>query len=128
MAAAFDEEDLAIPLPSERDHREKRSPQNPSAMAMPPQKPTGKPEDPLQSPSTTRDMQRLDQYQTIRVLGEGSFGKVKLAIHQPTGRQVALKIISRRKLLSRDMVGRVEREIQYLQLLRHPHIIKLYGH
>jgi carbon catabolite-derepressing protein kinase len=129
MAAAFDEEDLAIPLPSDRDRREKRAstPQNPSAMAMPPPKPTGKPEDLLQSPSTTRDMQRLDQYQTVRVLGEGSFGKVKLAIHQPSGRQVAMKIISRRKLLSRDMVGRVEREIQYLQLLRHPHIIKLYG-
>jgi len=129
MAAAFDEEDLAIPLPSDHDHRERRAPtpQNPSAMAMPPpSKPTGKPEDQLQSPSTTRDMQRLDQYQTLRVLGEGSFGKVKLAIHQPSGRQVALKIISRRKLLSRDMVGRVEREIQYLQLLRHPHIIKLY--
>lgn len=71
-------------------------------------------------------MQRLDQYQTVKILGEGSFGKVKLAIHQPSGRQVALKIISRRKLLSRDMIGRVEREIQYLQLLRHPHIIKLY--
>lgn len=129
MAAAFDEEDLAIPLPSDRDcPRERARPaSNPSAMAMPPpSKPTGKVEDPVQSPSTTRDMQRLDQYQTIRVLGEGSFGKVKLAIHQPSGRQVALKIISRRKLLSRDMVGRVEREIQYLQLLRHPHIIKLY--
>ncbi|KAJ5780768.1 Carbon catabolite derepressing protein kinase Snf1 [Penicillium paradoxum] len=128
MAAAFDEEDLAIPLPSDRDRpRERRAPaSNPSAMAMPPPRPTGKVEDPLQSPSTTRDMQRLDQYQTIKVLGEGSFGKVKLAIHQPSGRQVALKIISRRKLLSRDMVGRVEREIQYLQLLRHPHIIKLY--
>ncbi|KAJ5472756.1 hypothetical protein N7530_006757 [Penicillium desertorum] len=130
MAAAFDEEDLAIPLPSDRDRpRERARPpaSNPSAMAMPPpSKPTGKTEDALQSPSTTRDMQRLDQYQTIRVLGEGSFGKVKLAIHQPSGRQVALKIISRRKLLSRDMVGRVEREIQYLQLLRHPHIIKLY--
>jgi carbon catabolite-derepressing protein kinase len=37
-----------------------------------------------------------------------------------------MKIISRRKLISRDMAGRVEREIQYLQLLRHPHIIKLY--
>lgn len=73
-----------------------------------------------------RDMQRLDQYHTVKVLGEGSFGKVKLAIHQASGRQVALKIISRRKLLSRDMIGRVEREIQYLQLLRHPHIIKLY--
>jgi carbon catabolite-derepressing protein kinase len=126
MAAAFDEEDLAIPLgPSDRDRRP-RTPLNPSAMAMPPpSRPTGKIEDPIQSPSTTRDMQRLDQYQTVKILGEGSFGKVKLAIHQPSGRQVALKIISRRKLLSRDMVGRVEREIQYLQLLRHPHIIKL---
>jgi serine/threonine protein kinase len=82
----------------------------------------------MQSPATMRDMQRLDQYQTVKILGEGSFGKVKLAIHQPSGRQVALKTISRRKLLSRDMVGRVEREIQYLQLLRHPHIIKLYAH
>jgi carbon catabolite-derepressing protein kinase len=129
MAAAFDEEDLAVPLPSDRDRPRERArapASNPSAMAMPPPRPTGKVEDPLQSPSTTRDMQRLDQYQTLKVLGEGSFGKVKLAIHQPSGRQVALKIISRRKLLSRDMVGRVEREIQYLQLLRHPHIIKLY--
>lgn len=129
MAAAFDEEDLAIPLPSDRDgprERTRTPASNTSAMAMPPSKPTGKAEDPLMSPSTTRDMQRLDQYQTVKVLGEGSFGKVKLAIHQPSGRQVALKIISRRKLLSRDMVGRVEREIQYLQLLRHPHIIKLY--
>lgn len=37
-----------------------------------------------------------------------------------------MKIINRRKLISRDLAGRIEREIQYLQLLRHPHIIKLY--
>ncbi|KAL8658005.1 MAG: hypothetical protein Q9226_001362 [Calogaya cf. arnoldii] len=42
------------------------------------------------------------------------------------GQEVSLKIISRKKLISRDMAGRVEREIQYLQLLRHTHIIKLY--
>lgn len=131
MAAAFDEEDLSIPLASaDRDHprESNRAPpnSNPAAMAMPPPRPTGRNETSTQSPATMRDMQRLDQYQTVRILGEGSFGKVKLAIHQPSGRQVALKIISRRKLLSRDMVGRVEREIQYLQLLRHPHIIKLY--
>ncbi|KAI5287186.1 Protein kinase [Ascosphaera acerosa] len=79
-----------------------------------------------QSPATMRATQRLDQYKIVRSLGEGSFGKVKLAVHSASGKEVALKIISRRKLLSRDMVGRVEREIQYLQLLRHPHIIKLY--
>lgn len=139
MAAALDEEDLSIPLaPSDRDRPRERDRErdrertsktassNPSAMAMPPpSRPTGRPDPTTQSPATMRDMQRLDQYQTVKILGEGSFGKVKLAIHQPSGRQVALKIISRRKLLSRDMVGRVEREIQYLQLLRHPHIIKL---
>ena len=70
--------------------------------------------------------QRIGAYKVVRTLGEGSFGKVKLAIHNGTGQQVALKIIARKKLISRDMAGRVEREIEYLQLLRHPHIIKLY--
>jgi carbon catabolite-derepressing protein kinase len=70
--------------------------------------------------------QRLGQYTIVRTLGEGSFGKVKLATHQVSGQKVALKIINRKKLVTRDMAGRIEREIQYLQLLRHPHIIKLY--
>ncbi|KAF3390380.1 Carbon catabolite-derepressing protein kinase [Penicillium rolfsii] len=123
MAAALDEEDLSIPLAPpdrdrprdrERERTTKATNSNPSGMAMPPpSRPTGRPDPTTQSPATMRDMQRLDQYQTVKILGEGSFGKVKLAIHQPSGRQVALKIISRRKLLSRDMVGRVEREIQY---------------
>lgn len=69
--------------------------------------------------------QRLGQYTVVKTLGEGSFGKVKLAVHQVTGQKVALKIINRKKLITRDMAGRIEREIQYLQLLRHPHIIKL---
>ncbi|PTB64235.1 serine threonine protein kinase SNF1 [Trichoderma citrinoviride] len=70
--------------------------------------------------------QRIGAYTVVRTLGEGSFGKVRLAIHNGTGQKVALKIITRKKLISRDMAGRVEREIEYLQLLRHPHIIKLY--
>ncbi|KAL2758665.1 hypothetical protein ACRALDRAFT_1061804 [Sodiomyces alcalophilus JCM 7366] len=70
--------------------------------------------------------QRIGAYKVVKTLGEGSFGKVKLAVHISTGQQVALKIIARKKLISRDMAGRVEREIEYLQLLRHPHIIKLY--
>lgn len=77
-------------------------------------------------PTEGRTGQRIGQYTIKRTLGEGSFGKVKLAVHRVSGQEVALKIISRRKLISRDMAGRVEREIQYLQLLRHPHIIKLW--
>lgn len=69
---------------------------------------------------------RIGKYQVIKTLGEGSFGKVKLAQHTVTGQNVALKIINRKTLAKSDMQGRVEREISYLRLLRHPHIIKLY--
>lgn len=69
---------------------------------------------------------RIGKYQIIKTLGEGSFGKVKLAEHSTTGQRVALKIINRKTLAKSDMQGRVEREISYLRLLRHPHIIKLY--
>ncbi len=79
-------------------------------------------------PADRRIAQQIGAYDVVRTLGEGSFGKVKLATHRYTKQEVALKIISRKKLISRDMAGRVEREIQYLQLLRHPHIIKLYEH
>lgn len=69
---------------------------------------------------------RIGKYQVIKTLGEGSFGKVKLAQHLTTGQKVALKIINKKTLAKSDMQGRVEREISYLRLLRHPHIIKLY--
>ncbi|KAI9293588.1 Pkinase-domain-containing protein [Neoconidiobolus thromboides FSU 785] len=69
---------------------------------------------------------QIGNYNVLQTIGEGSFGKVKLAVHSITGHKVALKIINRKKIAHMDMVGRVKREIQYLKLLRHPHIIKLY--
>lgn len=91
---------------------------------------------------------RIGQYIIERTLGSGSFGKVKresnrptlvmrpnrveegltgitVATHAITGHQVALKFINRAKITTPDMNARVKREIQYLKVLRHPHIIKL---
>ncbi|KAH3899445.1 probable Carbon catabolite-derepressing protein kinase [Saccharomycodes ludwigii] len=76
--------------------------------------------------STSTISQRIGKYQIIKTLGEGSFGKVKLAYHITTNQKVALKIINKKVLAKSDMQGRIEREISYLRLLRHPHIIKLY--
>ncbi|WVQ76610.1 hypothetical protein IAR50_006283 [Cryptococcus sp. DSM 104548] len=73
-----------------------------------------------------RQKPRIGQYIVERTLGTGSFGKVKLATHAITGHQVALKLINRSKITTPDMNARVKREIQYLKVLRHPHIIKLY--
>jgi carbon catabolite-derepressing protein kinase len=68
-------------------------------------------------PSESGAEERIGQNSVKETLGEGSFGKVKLAVRCISGQEVALKIISRKKLISRDMAGRVEREIQYPQLL-----------
>lgn len=121
MASALDDEDLALSINPSHTRRGSNRGDNGSS-----EPPTPPPEARPQTKNLQRANQRLGQYQILSTLGEGSFGKVKLAVHQVTKQQVALKIISRRKLMARDMAGRIEREIQYLQLLRHPHIIKLY--
>ncbi|KAK3117774.1 Protein kinase [Teratosphaeriaceae sp. CCFEE 6253] len=125
MTSVLDDEDLALSIsqprrPSREDPRHAYS--NGASIA------SGSRSPPLPASVTKerKETARLGQYNVVKTLGEGSFGKVKLAIHRVSGQQVALKIIARRKLVTRDMAGRIEREIQYLQLLRHPHIIKLY--
>jgi carbon catabolite-derepressing protein kinase len=121
----FEDEELTISLSSSHVRRQLQQPPHPpqkvqNAVASPRQT-----MDTPQRREKVKTEQRIGAYKVVRTLGEGSFGKVKLAIHNGTGQQVALKIIARKKLISRDMAGRVEREIEYLQLLRHPHIIKL---
>lgn len=121
MASTFDDEELSMSLSNPIDRRAHRPPpmkQSPVGSQRPGSNAGEMP--------SGRTGQRIGQYSVKKTLGEGSFGKVKLAVHRVSGQEVALKIISRKKLISRDMAGRVEREIQYLQLLRHPHIIKLY--
>ena len=39
---------------------------------------------------------------------------------------MSFKIINKHKISSMDIGGRIKREIQFLRMLRHPHIIKLY--
>lgn len=124
MTSAIDDDELSISFPAYDPSRPNPPGAHPSPIISPPVRAVQSPM--AASPNTLTSMNRLSQYKQVGQLGEGSFGKVKLARHKVTGQEVAMKIISRRKLISRDMAGRVEREIQYLQLLRHPHIIKLY--
>jgi carbon catabolite-derepressing protein kinase len=123
MAQAYDDEELSISLSPSQIRRNKRSggagyhsgSMNAAVMGG-----TGAPEGAAPLRDKMRTEQRIGAYNIVKTLGEGSFGKVKLAVHRGTGQRVALKIIPRKKLISRDMQGRVEREIEYLQFLRHP--------
>ncbi|KAI0434357.1 protein kinase SNF1 [Xylaria sp. FL1042] len=133
----YDEEELSMSLSPSQIRRNNQGPRIPAIHVIHPAadasntRPRAAGQTADRASQQAREKSKVDQrvgaYNVIKTLGEGSFGKVKLAVHRSTNQQVALKIIARKKLISRDMVGRVEREIEYLQLLRHPHIIKLYS-
>jgi serine/threonine protein kinase len=59
-------------------------------------------------------------------VGEGTFGKVKVAIHIPTGEKVAVKILEKKRIQEQADVRRVNREIKILKKARHGNIIQLF--
>jgi len=61
-----------------------------------------------------------------RTIGEGTFGKVKLGVEVVTGEKVAVKILEKKCIVNKADVARVEREIAFLKILRHPNVIQLY--
>ncbi|CAD8087328.1 unnamed protein product [Paramecium sonneborni] len=73
------------------------------------------------------DKQRqIGDYLLVKTLGLGTFGLVKLAIHQITQEKVAIKILEKSKIIDVADVERVSREIHILKLIRHKHVIQLY--
>ncbi|KAK0424398.1 hypothetical protein QR680_008655 [Steinernema hermaphroditum] len=69
---------------------------------------------------------KIGHYILKDTLGMGTFGKVKVGIHEVTDYKVAVKILNRQRIKTLDVVGKIRREIQNLSLFRHPHIIRLY--
>ncbi|KAJ3272985.1 Map microtubule affinity-regulating kinase [Terramyces sp. JEL0728] len=68
----------------------------------------------------------VGNYHLLETIGEGSFAKVKIAIHQPTQQKVAIKIIDKTKMIDEYSIKNVHREAQVLRSLDHPNIIKLF--
>ncbi len=65
-------------------------------------------------------------YVILKNLGEGSFGKVKEALHVATQEKIAVKVLEKERIVSDDDKLRVRREIEILKTVNHPNIVQLY--
>lgn len=68
----------------------------------------------------------IDNFLIEKTIGEGTFGKVKLGVHLPTGEKVAIKILEKDKIQDNEDLERITREIKFLKILKHPNIIKIF--
>ncbi|KAG4990866.1 hypothetical protein JHK82_024357 [Glycine max] len=69
---------------------------------------------------------RLGKYELGKTLGEGNFGKVKLARDTHSGKLFAVKILDKSKIIDLNNIDQIKREISTLKLLKHPNVVRLY--
>lgn len=63
-----------------------------------------------------------------RQLGAGQFGVVYEAVERSSSQTVAIKIVSKSKISSEVLYGRLKREVEIHSKLDHRHICKMYGY
>lgn len=63
-------------------------------------------------------------YTLGKTLGEGAYAKVKLAISTKQNCHVAIKIINKRRASKEYLAKFLPREIQVLQRLKHPYVVR----
>ncbi|KAL2343289.1 hypothetical protein Fmac_004574 [Flemingia macrophylla] len=68
----------------------------------------------------------LGRFEVGKLLGHGTFAKVHHARNTKTGESVAIKIISKEKILKGGLVSHIKREISILRRVRHPNIVQLF--
>ena len=71
---------------------------------------------------------KISDFETIKQLGFGSFGKIYLVIHKKTRAKYALKIINKSDEITDEQKKYYKREVEILYKCNHPNIVKLYGH
>ena len=68
----------------------------------------------------------LTEYELKRILGRGTFSKVKLCLNRITKEKFAIKIIDKQFILNKNNYDRIKREIYIMKKTNHPNIIKVH--
>jgi len=73
----------------------------------------------------TTEKVRLDDFELLKVLGRGSFGKVMQVKKKSNGKVYAMKILKKRAIIARNQVEHTKAERKILQALQHPFLMTL---
>ena len=74
----------------------------------------------IQSSTTIHD------YIIGKQIGQGAYATVRLAMHKPSGKKVAIKIYEKSRLLDPQRRKSVRREIRVMDRLSHANVVKFY--
>ncbi|GFY44466.1 hypothetical protein TNIN_149991 [Trichonephila inaurata madagascariensis] len=68
----------------------------------------------------------LDDFQILRAIGKGSFGKVCIVQKKDTMKMYAMKYMNKSQCIEKDAFRNVLREIEILSSLEHPFLVNLW--
>lgn len=73
-------------------------------------------------------MKTLENFEFIKMLGKGTFGKVILCREKGTGQLFAIKILKKEVIIAKDEVAHTLTENRVLQTTNHPFLIVIVTH
>jgi serine/threonine protein kinase len=79
----------------------------------------------MQESTLTQEVVCLSSFSIVKVLGEGSFGKVYKAVKKNTGEVLAIKSLSKRNLEKKRQLKYAVNEARVMKQLDHPNIVAL---
>lgn len=77
--------------------------------------------------TTTKGKYSLNDFQILRTLGTGSFGRVHLTRSIHNGRFYAMKVLKKERVVNMKQVEHTNDERRMLKLAQHPFIIRMWG-
>lgn len=63
-----------------------------------------------------------------KAIGVGGFGEVWKVIHKATNKLYVIKVIDKKNIIEQKMVDQMNREIEIMYKVNHPHVVKLINH
>lgn len=69
----------------------------------------------------------LEDYTIKQTVGTGSFGRVKLVLHQKENRYYAMKILKKVEIIKLKQVDHILSEVSILNMIEHPFLVRMTG-